>query len=467
MIREIAKKEILDQLMSLRMTITFLLVTILLAASSLLFNAEFKRRLGDYDIEVNRNLANLARWASSDYSLFETFSYSRQLIYRRPNPLGFVCEAHDKDLPNTFQLNAFKLERSDYTLRSNPTLWRFDNLDWAFIVSVILSFAAIVLVYDSINGEKQRGTLRLIISQPIGRERVLLGKYVGSMTVLLMPLVLGVLLSMALLNRGGGIRMDADFLMKVLLSLALSIVYISAFVLLALFLSARTREPVVSLVTGLLIWVMLVIVIPAIANLTARGVIKLPMQDRVLEDARRAEEEALENYDRQHPHPGEWGFSYNWSPGEPLLRSFEVARAWGRVVQGYQDSLLSQVELGRKCARFSPSALFTQTLESVTGSGIPDFERFLKSARQYRESLGTYLDQKFPLQKDIPLDRNTTDKIVSGVKLDFASIPKFTDRQAPLREAVGSALFGGGLLMLINLVLFVAAHISFLRYDVR
>jgi hypothetical protein len=35
-----------------------------------------------------------------------------------------------------------------------------DSLDWSFIVGVILSFTAIVLVYDGINGEKQRGTPR-------------------------------------------------------------------------------------------------------------------------------------------------------------------------------------------------------------------------------------------------------------------------------------------------------------------
>ena len=50
---------------------------------------------------------------------------------------------------------------------------------------------------------------------------------------------------------------------KVFLSLILCMVYISAFVLLALLLSARTREPVVSLFIGLLALINVVLFVAA------------------------------------------------------------------------------------------------------------------------------------------------------------------------------------------------------------
>jgi ABC-2 type transport system permease protein len=467
MLWEIMKKEIRDQLMSLRLLLTFALVVILMAANVFLFQAEYKRQLSDYNVEVNRNLAEVARRASMRMPLFQVFSFNNQFIYRRSNPLGFVSEGHDKDLPNAFQVNAFRLEAPEFTLRGNPLLWRFENLDWAFIVSVVFSFAAIVLVYDSVSGEKERGTLRLMMCHSVPKEKVLLGKYLSALIVLLIPLLAGLILSLIIFGLGGVIPLNADLLGRVGTSLLLSIIYISSFVLLGLFLSTRSRMPAVSLVTGLLIWVVLVVVIPATGNLLARGLVKMPMEERVIEEADRAFEESAENYNRLNPHPDNWIMSGKWSPGEPLLRAFESERARSRVYQAYQDRLVAQVRTGEKISAVSPAALLGQSLEAITESGMFHYENFLKSARQYREALGDFLDSKYPLKKVYPQDRNATDPIITRMKLDFGSIPKFEDRFLPMREAVRQSLWSAAILVLINLVLFGAAYFSFLRYDVR
>ncbi|MBZ5497571.1 MAG: ABC transporter permease [Acidobacteriia bacterium] len=468
MLREIIIKEMRDQLLSLRLMLSFLLVLLLMVANALLFQAGNKQKLADYSRDVSLNLAALARRASSGFPLFQAFSFSDQLIYRRPNPLGFVAEGHDKDLPNVFQVNAFRLRAPEFNLRGNPLLWRFDNLDWAFIVTVLLSFAAIVLVYDGINGEKQRGTLRLMMSQPVSRATILLGKYFSAAIVLIIPLMAGILLDMLILGLGGSVQFEAGFVWRLTISFVLSVIYISLFVLLGLFLSARSKTPVISLVSGLLIWVFLVIVIPAGGNLTARGFVRLPTEDRVQEEAQRAWGEAVENYNQRHPHPDNWIMSGRWSPGEPLLRAFEADQAWGRVFQAYQDSKISQIKLGLKIAAFSPAALLTETLERTVESGIPHYENFLKSARRYQIELASYLDSKFPLDKTYPLKRDqATDRVLGGMQVDFASIPKFEDRPAPASEMAAPLLQNAAILTLINLILFTAAFVSFLRYDVR
>jgi ABC-type transport system involved in multi-copper enzyme maturation permease subunit len=455
--------------MSLRLLLSFLLVLILMAANALLFQAEYRRQLADYSQDVSRNLAALARNASSGYPLFTAFSWGQgdQLIYRRPNPLSFVAEGHDKDLPNAFQVNAFNLGAPKFTLRGNPLLWRFDSLDWAFIVTVLLSFTAIVLVYDGINGEKQRGTLRLIMSQPVSRATILLGKYLSAVIVLIMPLTVGVLLNLLMVGLGGAVQLDMAFWWRVGISFLLSLVYISVFVLLGLFLSARSKTPVVSLVTGLLVWVFLIIVVPAAGNLIARGFARIPPEDRVEEDAQRAYDEAAAAYNQRHPHPDNWIMSGRWSPGEPLLRAFEAHQASDRVFQAYQDSKVSQIKLGRMVATFSPAGLLAQALENTVGCGINHYEFFLKSARRYQQELASYVDRKYPLDKVSPLNRETTDPVIARMKLDFESIPKFEDRPAPASEAAGPVLRGAAILSLINVVLFAAAFVSFLRYDVR
>lgn len=468
MLLEILKREIRDHLMSLRLILTFSLVLILMGANAFMFDAEYKRQLGDYNLEVNRNIEEFAKAVSSPAPLFTAFSYARQRIHRRPNPADFIAEGHDRDLPNSFSVNAFKFEGPAYTLRSNPILWKFDSLDWAFIVAVILSFAAIVLVYDSINGEKDRGTLRLVMSNSVPREQILLGKYFASVIVLVMPLIAGMLLNLAILTVGGSIRLNWDLAAKVGATLVLCILYLSFFALLGLFLSARMRQPVAGLVTGLLIWVTAVIVIPAAGNLLARGLVKLPSRDQVLEEANRVAGEAIDNYNRARPHPDNWIMSGNWSPGEPLLRALEVDRAYIRSVQAYENLQMEQVVLGQKIARVSPTALFSETLEGLTETGVFHYRNFLEAARRYRETLGEYVSQKFPFDKGAPLfkDENAL-RVLEQMRLDFASVPKFEDRFAAAADTTGQAVNKAGILALMNLVLFAASYVSFLRYDVR
>jgi hypothetical protein len=238
----------------------------------------------------------------------------------------------------------------------------------------------------------------------------------------------------------------------------LSLVYISIFVLLGLFLSARSKIPVVALVTGLLAWVLLIVVIPAAGNLIARGLVRLPAEDRIEQDAERAYGEAAEAYNQRHPHPDNWIMSGRWSPGEPLVRAFEAHQAWGRVFQAWQDSKIAQVKWGRKIASFSPAGLLNEALESTIESGITDYENFQKSARRYQQELASYVDRKYPLDKVSPLNRETTDPVIARMKLDFESIPKFEDRQAPASEAAGPVLRSAAILALINVVLFAAAE---------
>lgn len=464
---EIVEKEIREQLTSLRLALSFLLVLVLMVASAILFQGEYRRQTEDYSSNVSRNLGALARRASATAPLFEAFSWNDQFIYRRPNPLGFIAERHDKDLPNVFQVNAFRLDAPQFALRGNSLLWRFDNLDWSFIVTVILSFTAIVFVYDGINGEKQRGTLRLMMSQPVPRAAILLGKYLSAMIVLVVPLVAGALIDLGIFSLGGDVRLDAGLLEKAALGILLSLLCLSVFALLGLLLSALSKTPVVSLVSGLLVWVFLVIVVPAAGNLVARGLVKLPAEDNVEQDAGRAHNQALRSYNELHPHPDNWIQSGRWSPGEPLRRAFEVDQASGRVYDAYQDLKLSQVKLGEKIASFSPSALLAGALERIVDSGIAHYESFQKSARRYQQELANYLDSKYPLDKFRPVNRNATDRIITQMKLDFASIPKFEDRPGPASEAAAPILRGAAALLLLNIVLFAAAFVSFLRYDVR
>ena len=67
----------------------------------------------------------------------------------------------------------------------NPLLSVFPVLDIALTFKLVISVLAILVIYDTMSGEREDGTLRLIMSNSIPRYQVLFGKFMGGMITLL------------------------------------------------------------------------------------------------------------------------------------------------------------------------------------------------------------------------------------------------------------------------------------------
>ena len=57
-----------------------------------------------------------------------------------------------------------------------------------FIFEVILSLLALIFAYDTLAGEYERGTLRLVLTSHVRRGYILLAKYISAMICLLVPI---------------------------------------------------------------------------------------------------------------------------------------------------------------------------------------------------------------------------------------------------------------------------------------
>ena len=119
MLRQIILRELLDHLRSLRFSLTFLLVTALMLTGSMLYIHNYRQLIEDYSSNVNENLRLLEDRVEME-NLYRVAG--GQLIYRLPNPLGFIAEGHEKDLPNVFEVKAFALSGPEMKLRGNYTL---------------------------------------------------------------------------------------------------------------------------------------------------------------------------------------------------------------------------------------------------------------------------------------------------------------------------------------------------------
>ncbi len=194
------------------------------------------------------------------------------------------------------------------------------------------------MTYDSISGEAETGTLRLCLSNALPRATLLFGKYIGTLISLSIPLGIGICMNTLIISLFGILPFESTYWLQIGGVVLFSVLYISVFATLGLFISCLTRSSSVSLVLLLLVWVCFVVFIPRTGGLLASRLTELPDEQTIAKQAN----ETMHDIRRQY---GEGRFSARWSPGEPLTRSARIADAKQAIYNEYRQQQLHQVKL--------------------------------------------------------------------------------------------------------------------------
>jgi ABC-type transport system involved in multi-copper enzyme maturation permease subunit len=349
-------------------------------------------------------------------------------------------------------------------------------MDLAFIISLILSFVALIFAYDTISGERETGTLRLVLTASIPRHKIILGKYVGVMLTLGIPLLLGFLINLLIVVSSGEVVISNLQWFKIVIIVLLSFLYLSIFVLLGIFISSRTSHSTNSMVILLLVWVALVILIPSFGRIISDASRKSPTQaqlqrrfteaDRQIRDARSSGKfgknagNFSQNPEKDNP-PGTVQFYNAWRV------------AYNQVREDHLNKMMAPATFGRSFTRLSPAVVYQCASEAIAGTGINRFKSLYQQVKIYQVELKEYIrqeDAKDPDSLHLLCDHGQAIRdwsVMSGKPVSFDTVPKFQERDLALGQSLKLAIWDIGLLILFNLVFFSAAYVSFLKYDVR
>jgi len=445
---------------------SLLLFLAIFGISGFVFVGEYEQLTEDYSANVNQSLEAVRE---SCESLFQLAS-EKQAIFQSPSPLQFFAEGTSKDQPNLIKVSAYELEYPENKSRRNFMLFSFNVLDWSFIVGTMVSFVAILFTYNAICGEKERGTLRLMLSNSIPRASVLLGKFIGASISTLLPLTVGMLLSLILIVTSPSIMLAGNDWLKLAFGVALVLVYLFCFTALGLFVSSRTSRSVISLMILLLSWTFFVVVIPAFSEVLARQFFKLPTQQEIEQQAADAVQAIWDSY----PQSLEIGISYSGRSREnpksaqgrddAERRSYETRLG---MLDKHLKQMLRQVKLKRNIARLSPTSTFIYASEAIAGTGIVKFEKFYADARAFKVEFLEFIraeDKKDPDSTHFIFNREW--ETISYKPVSFGSVPKFRDQDTQSMESLGDASLDIGFLAIFSIGFFLFAYLSFLKYDV-
>ena len=475
MMRHVISKEILANLLSLRFTLALLMAIVLFAVGGFAYVARYRQLSEDYWRQTNENLDKFSRDTAQLYKL----AFYRQHLYRKPKPLTLCAEGFERYLPNLVRSGVFNTRVPVVSGRGNFMLRRFSDIDWTFIVSIPLSFLALLFTYDSFCGEREAGTLRLMLSGSLPRHQVLLGKYLGALIAFGLPLLAGLFVNLVIVLSSGAVDIaPADWLRFSGIFL-LSLLYLSAFLLLGMFVSSRVSHSVSSIVVLLLIWAGVVVLLPSFGSVVAETSVTLTPTARF----RQKIFETLRQYERD-AEAGKFGKNaheiWHEDPNHPDINPPAAARycnAQAAAIQQLWDDLynqiLAQTYAGRRFACLSPAAIYQRAAETIAGTGVNRCIDLYRQIRTYQTTLKDYLlaeDADDPNSLHLLFDFDFCVEnwgTFSKKEVDFSTVPKFQERDPALSQSVHQAAWDIGALTLFNLLFFAGAFVSFLRYDVR
>ncbi len=446
----LVKKEILNNILSFRFAVTFLLLFLLISGSVIMMAANHQKQVRDYSSAKAAYRQRVKQMR--DFNEFQIFGMTDR---RRPNPLSIFAMGLEADMSRSVTNSEWRNVEIGGTPYANPLFALFATPDVTFIVNIVVSLLAILFVFDAISGEREEETLKLILSNSVPRDMVLMAKCVGSFASLsaafLISLGVGLLAARVTMSV---VFAPSQWLRIGMLILA-SLLYISTFLMLGLFISACVHKSGTSLMISLLAWVILVLGIPNVVPIVAKQVAPLESSQKMASEMRAIEQEEWDKA-RQEMRRG-------MTREEQLRVATETRRTIEdrseAISDSYRNKFIRQSSVARMMSRISPSACFTYASTTLAWTGVDAYEAFIRYV---------YDDFRAQFKKSLPeIRKRSQSPGQSSDQVDVTKLPEFAPKEPATGRILSNSFMDIGLLFFYNALFFLGAFVKFLRYDVK
>ncbi len=414
MVLHIARKDFLTNLLSARFLIGFILCLVLIPFSILINISNYRDRVAQFRVDRDA--------AEKDTTEVRVFSKLRPEIVLPSEPLGIFGKGVSDQVGNRVKIWLGEkplLAAGKSAAGDNPFLASFFSIDFADIAAIVFSLLALIFSYDAFTREKEDGTLKLQMSNSLGRSTCLAGKLLGIFFTLLPVLVFSFLLGAVLVLLSPGVSFSAVEWGRIALLFAASLLYLAVFVFIGVLVSARSRSSVTSLVVCLFLWVFFVFLIPGLSANFVESFVRVESRDnldRVLGDSDKAREEQIGQAFKAQGVPEGWN-CWNCSGGydgsietygnprtefenfrrramisEPIRIEY-ADKKWA-LQKAYLASLARQARAAEKLSLLSPTGVFRTIASAICRTDLGFHEHQMDGARRYRETFVRWLQGK-------------------------------------------------------------------------
>jgi len=458
----IAKREILHNFYSLRFLLSLVIVIGVMAAGSLSFGRREAAALSNY-----REARALAVKGMQEDAQINTsqLAVARRFFDLRPRDNAFMDDAKEKYLPNAIVYSAWNV----FGVRSrNDTLMvKYDELTWAFIAALLVSFVALLFTFDAVSGEKESKTLSLALANPVARAAILGGKYVSAVASVTAIMAVGAVVSLLLLIATGAIGISGGVAVEAAAFVGAAALLAAVMAAFGLLCSVMAKSSNVSLLLALCVWLLFAVVIPNSSGFVAKTVYPIEKAEAV----QKRVDKAFDDLNKAAP-PGSWMSQSNnpFLPQHELRANLQRKRmaAEKAIRDDYYRAMFRQFERTRSLTAISPAASFGYLAEAVVGGGYARLRKAWDDIHIYQGQLSQWfvaLDAKDP--KSPHWYNPSEDVSTTREKVSFDIVPQFAERPMTAGDRAKAALPYAALMAIMACLVYGGAYARFTRYDVR
>ena len=462
----VAIKELREKLLTRTFAVSMILCSLLIPTCVGSMVRLYQSRLHDYRKNRDRERNDLGQLTS-----WTRLWWRGITLDRRPSPLLVFSAGVERNVRSRVRIDWY-WSRTRYVGApgSNPLLAATTNLDYSAVVRIVMSLLTILLLHDSVSGEKEGGTLRLLIVSGAPRDVIIMGKYLGGMATVALPFLVGTLLGLVVLIWSLPGAFHAADLLRGGILLGISLLYVSTFALLAIFVSARCSRSSTALTALLLLWILLVLVVPKASVLVARVALNTKSEAdfarEVRAEFRDAERAAYSQYrtwrrkreNRRKP----WREKSMRHQGFRREMFREATAKVARIRADYFRGVQRQTHLAMHLSRVSPAASFSYVAMRLARSDAERSNRYLQEADRYRELARSNIEHLSAIEEGDDVWGSRFRKLGP---VDLGLLPKFEFRESPLLHSLADSGLDLGLLAGTNILLLMVCNLAFLRYS--
>lgn len=145
-------------------------------------------------------------------------------------------------------------------------------------IALLGPIVGLALGFDAVNSERSNGTLNRLVSQPIYRDAIIIGKFLaGTIVIAIVIFSMGIALG-AVGMAATGLVPDVEEVLRILIFLFFTVVYIAFWLAMSILFSVICRHSATSALASISVWIFFAIFMSLVANIVANAV--YPVNDQ-------------------------------------------------------------------------------------------------------------------------------------------------------------------------------------------
>jgi ABC-type transport system involved in multi-copper enzyme maturation permease subunit len=449
------RRELQDTFSSLTLISALVVLTILVPLSAYIQARYYQRMVENFAIRQ---------------SIHQTENSGQAIVLIRPLPplLPFFNGAYDR-LPDEVRMRSDSATTNQPSGDLTPLDWLFPKIDLSFIIGVLMTLLTILLAHDTVAGDRERGSLKLILAVPIQRRTVLAAKLTGvilPMTIILIYVVL-LYTTVVTVFSGGTVDLSVANLSVLALLTLVALLVLIVTAALGAAISALVRRSLVALSVSTSIWIIAILILPSFVPYIASSFKEVSTFEAAQRDIALKEKELIQEELSEQRKTAADLKSQQIGVESAWQRYLELRRRWmeirneeiGRLVRERKKLIRDQQDFASRISLFSPYMAFKEVLGSLCDTGLASYDEFLVTVERYRQQ--EFLPESFDLlsrQKPWLNPANPDDRR----QLRPLQVPS-----SALSGRLAAAVWPLSILIAEMIILIMVGILGFERYDVR